>query len=83
MNDANEIKYQMAMEAMIKIVTERVAANHSWTINQTLDRISELEIFDRLSDVESSLWTESPVDLTEMIETELCGDTIDPGFYFK
>jgi hypothetical protein len=79
----NANKYQMALEVAIKMVAERISSNHGWTINQTLDEMSRLDIFDRLSDVDSLLWTESPVDLTEMVETELRGEEIDPAYYFK
>lgn len=82
MNAANENKYQMALEGVIKMVVERVAVNHGWTINKTLEELSQLEIFDRLSDVETSLWTESPVNLADMIEIELNGGHIDAGYYF-
>jgi hypothetical protein len=83
MSSVNESKYQMALEMVIKMVAERVAANHDWTINRTLDEMSRLAVFDRLSSLDSELWTESPVDLTEMIETELSGEVIDPHYYFK
>jgi hypothetical protein len=72
----------MALEGVIKMVVERVAVNHGWTINKTLEELSQLEIFDRLSDVETSLWTESPVNLADMIEIELNGGHIDAGYYF-
>jgi hypothetical protein len=73
----------MALETAIKMVVERVAQDHGWTLNQTIEEVSQLSIFDALSDPETFLWTESPVDLADMIETELRGGTIDPSRYFK
>ncbi|MDR0875427.1 MAG: DUF3990 domain-containing protein [Clostridiales Family XIII bacterium] len=50
---------------------------------KTQHAVERLEYVDALSDPETSLWTESTVDLAEMIETELRGETIDPSRYFK
>ena len=82
MNVPNENKYQMALEGVIKLVIERVAENHGWTFNYTFEELSQLDIFDRLSDVNTSLWTESPVNLAEMMEIELHGETIGPEWFF-
>ena len=82
MNDPNESKYQMALEGIIKLVVERVALNHGWTFNHALDEMSQLDVFDKLSDENSKLWTESPVNLAEMMEIELRGETIGPEWYF-
>ncbi|MDR3304884.1 MAG: hypothetical protein LBS85_02475 [Clostridiales Family XIII bacterium] len=82
MNAVNTDKYQLALAYVIKMVAERIAKTHAWTINRTLEEISQLDIFDRLSDVDSALWTENPVDLAEMIETELCGEKLAPELFF-
>ena len=72
----------MALEGVIKLVVERMAENHGWTFNNTLERLSQLDIFDRFCDANTSLWTESPVNLTEMMEIELRGESIGPEWFF-
>jgi len=72
----------MALEGVIKLVVERVADNHGWSFNHTLQELTQLEIFDRLNDLDTSLWTESPVNLAEMMEIELRDETIGPEWYF-
>ncbi|MDR3295590.1 MAG: hypothetical protein LBT26_07160 [Clostridiales Family XIII bacterium] len=82
MNTADRDKCQLALEYVIKMVAERIAESHGWTINRTLEEMSQLDIFDRLSDVESALWTENPVDLAAMAETELRGGKPAPELFF-
>ena len=82
MTALNENKYQMALEGVIKLVVERVAANHGWMFNHTLEELSQLDIFDCLSDVNTTLWTESPVNLAEMMEIELRGETVGLEWFF-
>ncbi|MDR3242947.1 MAG: hypothetical protein LBT34_03350 [Clostridiales Family XIII bacterium] len=82
MNVTYRDKYQLALEYVIKMVVERIAESHGWTVNRTLEETSQLDIFDRLSDVESALWTENPVDLVEMVETELRGEKPAPEMFF-
>ena len=75
-------KYRLASEYVIKMVVERVSENHGWTINETLETISQLDIFGRLQDPATSLWTSNPVDIADMVETELRGEEIDAARYF-
>ena len=75
-------KYRLAAECVIKMVVERIADNHGWTINETLEKLTTLEIFDRLQEPDTSLWTTNPVDLADMVETELRGEEIAPERYF-
>jgi hypothetical protein len=82
MTAQNEQKYQMALEGVIKLVVERVAANRGWTFNHALEELSQLDIFDRLSDERTKLWTESPVNLADMMEIELRGETVGPEWFF-
>jgi len=82
MDDFLVNKYRLASEYVIKMVVVRIAENHDWSINDTLEKIAVLEIFDGLQDPDTSLWTTNPVDLAEMVETELRGETIDPACYF-
>lgn len=63
-------------------VVEQVAVNHGWTFNQTLEELSQIDVFDQLSDENTKLWTESPVNFAEMMEIELRGETIGPEWYF-
>ena len=82
MNVHNENKYQLAIEGIIKLVVERVAKNHGWTFNHALEELSQLDVFDSLNDVNTSLWTESPVNLAEMMEIELRDEAIGPEWFF-
>ena len=82
MDDVTADKYRLASEYVIKMVVEHVAAAHHWTINDTLERISQLDIFERLQNPETTLWTSNPVDLADMVETELQGETIDISRYY-
>jgi len=82
MDDFQANKYRLASEYVIKMVVDLIAENHNWSTNETLENISFLEIFDRLQDPDTSLWTTNPVDLAEMVETELRGERIDPACYF-
>jgi hypothetical protein len=72
----------LATELVTVGVIAAVADEHGWTINDTITRVSQLEVFDRLCDTETGLWTESPLNLAAMIDTEWRGDTIDPDDYF-
>jgi len=72
----------MALEGIIKLVVERIAANHGWTFNRAIEELSLLDIFDRLGDENTKLWTEGPVNLADMIEIELRGETIGPEWFF-
>jgi hypothetical protein len=53
--------------------------------NEYLKRVHQpfIEIYDRIGDPDTSLWTMNPIDLAEMVETELRGETIAPLCYFK
>jgi len=82
MDELQTNKFRLATEYVIKMVAERVAENHKWTINETLEKFTSLEIFERLQEPDSSLWTTNPLDLTDMVETELRGETIEPERYF-
>ena len=82
MDDFSADKYRLASEYVIKMVAERVADKHGWSINETLERISQLEVFGRLQDPATSLWTSNPVDIADMVEIELSGNKIDIGRYY-
>ena len=82
MDDFQADKYRLASEYVTKMVVERIAENHCWSINETLEKVSALEVFDTLQDPDTCLWTTNPVDIAEMVETELRGETIDPACYF-
>jgi len=82
MDEFQADKYRLATEYVIKMVAERIAESHNWTINETLEKLTALDIFERLQDPDSSLWTTNPIELAEMVETELRGETIEPERYF-
>jgi hypothetical protein len=82
MNTANRDRLQLAQQYVMKMVVMRISQNHGWDINRTLEEISRLEIYEKLSVLDTSLWTDNPIDLAAMVETELRGDTIAPADFF-
>jgi hypothetical protein len=82
MFDDRADKYKLAAEYVIKAVVEKVADNHGWSVNEALCAVSQLEIYTRLKDPKTSLWTSNPMDLAVMVETELAGEKIKEESYF-
>ena len=82
MYDYKADKYRLASEYVIKMVAEQVAESHGWTMNDTLERLSQLDLFERLQEPETSLWTSNPVDIADMIEAELRGEEVDVSRFF-
>jgi hypothetical protein len=82
MNTASEDIYSLAAELVTLTVVSVLAERHGWSINETLEKVSQVEVFDRLADSETGLWAESPYDLANMIDIELGGGSIDPNYYF-
>jgi hypothetical protein len=55
----------------------------AWSMNTAPSKLSKTEIYERLLDCRTQLWTENPSDLTTMVDLELDGKDVPVEMFFK
>jgi hypothetical protein len=76
-------KYALAARLTVNLVAESLMHRHAWDMNTALSKLSKTEIYERLIDHRTQLWTENPSDLATMVDLELDGKEVPAEMFFK
>jgi len=70
------MNHEIGAKITIQTVIEIMSARHGWTINETISRLSKLPLYEKLCDLETSLWVDNPNDIADLFDKELNGEVL-------
>jgi hypothetical protein len=73
----------LAARLTVSLLAESLMRRHAWDMNTALSKLSKTEIYERIIDHRTQLWTENPSDLASMVDMELNGEEVPAEMFFK